>query len=498
MKSALLLATLAIPAVGRLNLQKRDIPAAVGLDIQRKNVLDPAARDRLRKRAKTVSQDLDNEVCIEYRTWMKLDLVTDDLQETLYFSNVTLGTPKQTLRLVLDTGSSDLWCNAPNSSLCTSNDDPCSSSGTYDSSASSTYSFVSSDFNISYADGSGAVGNYVTDTLRIGDATIKDFQFGVGYSSGSSEGVLGIGYPSNEVQVSRSGDKTYANLPKAMVEKGLIKSNAYSLWLNDLDASTGSILFGGVNTKKYHGSLETLPIQKVHGLYSQFIIALTAVTLTTTSTEHNYSSKALPAGVLLDSGSSLTYLPDTVVKDIYDDLDVDYDSSSGVGYVPCSLAEKDVKVSYTFSSPTITVGANELVLDVGDLYFRNGDRACVFGIVPAGNSMAVLGDTFLRSAYVVYDLANNEISLANTNFNSTDDEVLEIGTGDDSVPSATAVPNPVTTVAVAGTGARIGGPQGGSGLFTSIPASGNMAARPTSMPKHLALGIAGAGYLLAL
>jgi hypothetical protein len=45
---------------------------------------------------------------------------------------------------------------------------------------------VSSDFNISYADGSGAVGYYVTDTLTIGQTTINDFQFGVGFSSGSS------------------------------------------------------------------------------------------------------------------------------------------------------------------------------------------------------------------------------------------------------------------------------------------------------------------------
>lgn len=86
----------------------------------------------------------------------------------------------------MDTGSSDLWCNAPNSTLCESQIDACSSSGSYDSSSSSTYSFVSSDFNITYADGSGASGDYVTDTLSIGGTTIKDFQFGVGYESSSS------------------------------------------------------------------------------------------------------------------------------------------------------------------------------------------------------------------------------------------------------------------------------------------------------------------------
>lgn len=103
----------------------------------------------------------------------------------LYFCNVTLGTPNQSLRLVIDTGSSDLWCNAANSTLCSSPRNPCSVSGSYDPTLSSTYAYTSSDFNISYADGTGATGAYVTDNLQIGGATLEHFQFGVGYSSSS-------------------------------------------------------------------------------------------------------------------------------------------------------------------------------------------------------------------------------------------------------------------------------------------------------------------------
>lgn len=283
-----------------------------------------------------------------------------------------------------------------------------------------------------------------------------------------AEGVLGIGYASNEVQVGRFGQSAYPNLPRAMVENGLISSNAYSLWLNDLEANTGSILFGGVNKAKYIGDLKTLPVQTVDGGYSEFIIALTGVAFASESDSHSYSSNSLPAAVLLDSGSSLTYLPDSLVEDIYSDLNVVYEASSGVGYVPCSLADENINITYTFSDPSITVGMGELTLNSGPLYFRDGTRACVFGIVPAGGSTAVLGDTFLRSAYVVYDLANNEISLANTNFDPADDDILEIGTGDDSVPGATKVANPVTTVAVDnGSGARIGGPTGG--VSTELP-----------------------------
>jgi hypothetical protein len=311
--------------------------------------------------------------------------------------------------------------------------------------------------------------------------------------------VLGIGYTTNEVQVGVSGDSAYANLPKAMANKGLIQSNAYSLWLNDLEANTGSILFGGVNTKKYHGTLQTVPIQKVRGLYAEFIIALTGIALKNSSGTTTYS-QSIPVGVLLDSGSSLTYLPDDVVNDIYNDLGVTYESESGVGYIECSKGTKDSSINYTFSSATINVGLNELVIDVGNFYFRNGKRACVFGIVPAGHSTSVLGDTFLRSAYVVYDLANNEISLANTNFNSDGNDISEIGTGTDSVPGATAVSNPVTTAPIGGTAARIGGiGGGGGGVFSTASATDNMAIpKATAMPRHFALGLAGAGALLVL
>jgi hypothetical protein len=95
----------------------------------------------------------------------------------------------------------------------------------------------------------------VTDTFSIGGTSLAKLQFGIGYTSSSYEGILGIGYQINEVQVGRAGKAAYNNLPAQMVADGLIQSNAYSLWLNDLDANTGSILFGGVDTAKYTAHL---------------------------------------------------------------------------------------------------------------------------------------------------------------------------------------------------------------------------------------------------
>ncbi|KAF3022433.1 hypothetical protein E8E14_007531 [Neopestalotiopsis sp. 37M] len=390
----------------------------VAMDVQRRKVADPVKRDKLRRRG-SVAASLENEV----------------------------GTPAQSLRLHLDTGSSDLWVNTPSSSLCLGKSKPCSYAGTYSANSSSSYEYVGSWFNISYVDGSGASGDYVTDTITIGSTTVDALQFGIGYTSSSAQGILGVGYPVNEVQVGRAKKDSYDNLPAKMASDGTINSNAYSLWLNDLDASTGSILFGGVDTEQYTGTLETLPIQASSGVYSEFLITLTSVVLDNVTIAEDQA-----LAVLLDSGSSLTYLPDTWVEQIYTETGAQYDSNEGAAYVPCSLAEDTRTLDFTFTSPTIKVDMNELVLDLVTTSgkrptFTNGVTACLFGIAPAGSSTNVLGDTFLRSAYVVYDIDNNEISLAQTNFNATATNVKEIGTGTSAVPDAVAVANAATATA---------------------------------------------------
>ncbi|MCJ1227055.1 hypothetical protein MMC12_003710 [Toensbergia leucococca] len=493
MKSAsvtLLAAWLLIAGSNAIQLSKRENPPVVGIRMQRKTVESPFARDIVRRSATTISETLDNE-------------------QTLYFANVSVGTPEQALRLQIDTGSSDLWTNAASSSLCKAKGDQCSISGTYDANSSSTYSYVSSDFNISYVDGSGAVGDYVTDTLQFGGQSLTDMQFGVGYQSDSPEGILGIGYTVNEVQVNRNNQQAYPNLPQLLANKGLIQSNAYSLWLDDLEASTGSVLFGGVDTDKYHGSLATLPIQKEEGTYQEFIITLTAVGVSFNGKSQSLgSSSNLPAPVLLDAGSSLSYLPNDIATALYAQFNAQFDNQAQAAYVDCSLANNASTVDFTFSSPIISVPMSELVINPGPnpdgsaATFADGTAACAFGISPAGDTTAVLGDTFLRSAYVVYDLANNEISLAQTNFNATGSNVSAIGTGSASVPDATGVANAASATQTVTGGARIHGPSGtvtvsGSSTSSTSTSTARGGAAATQVPYAVLAGFAGAALVLA-
>ncbi|KAI0202182.1 eukaryotic aspartyl protease [Astrocystis sublimbata] len=451
----------------------QSVPKVISLSTERRSVPNPAARDRLRRRAGTVDATLDNE-------------------ETLYFVNATIGTPPQSLRLHLDTGSSDLWVNTPESALCTQTAQPCELAGSYSANKSSTYEFVGDWFNISYVDGSGASGDYVSDTISIGKTKLDRLQFGIGYSSSSDQGILGIGYPINEVQVGRARKAEYDNLPLAMKTAGQISRNMYSLWLNDLDASTGSILFGGIDTEQFMGDLQTLPIQANGGIFSEFLITLTELSLGGKAVAQKQA-----LAVLLDSGSSLTYLPNKMVETIYKQVDAQYDPSISAAYVPCTFKNDKSTLDFTFSEPKISVEMGELVLDLVTATgqrptFKTGEEACLFGVAPAGSGTNVLGDTFLRSAYVVYDLDNNQISLAQTKFNATESSVKEVpsGTG---LPGATVVKNAVEATSGLSRGS------GGNGIAGISSTDEDGAASLASMSTYLlALFSAGVSTYVAI
>ncbi|CAG5153717.1 uncharacterized protein ALTATR162_LOCUS3298 [Alternaria atra] len=471
MKYSTFVAAQLLSSAVAVRLAPRENPRVVRLDTQRRNVVNPVAHDQLRRRQSVVQQTLDN-------------------LETLYFANASLGTPEQNFRLHIDTGSSDLWVNSVNSNLCSQGGNQCGESGTYNANDSSTYNYVNGAFNISYVDGSGASGDYATDNFRFGGQTVKDLQFGIGYVSSSPEGILGIGYTINEVAVGRAGLDPYPNLPQKLKDDGTINSNAYSLWLNDLDASTGSILFGGVDTDKYQGELQTLPIIPERGQYAEFIIALTGM-----GRNGNNGSIFENANVpvLLDSGSSLMYLPDNVASSLYQTFDAQYDASQGAAFVDCDLANQQGSLEFNFSGVQISVPLNELVIVAA---VSRGRPVCILGIGPAGQSVAVLGDTFLRSAYVVYDLENNEISLAQTNFNATSENIQEIREGSDGVPNATGVVGAVSTASVGTDGPRVNGPSvtGGGGAIETSTAAAMPAA--TANPWVGGAAIAGAGILM--
>jgi len=436
-----------------LGLVKRESPRVVHHRIERRVPESPELQERVRARhntrlagrasTKTVSGTLDN-----------------FQNGALYFLNATVGTPAQNLRFHLDTGSSDLWANSATSSFCqqaasqpqTNGIISCSVSGTYNANHSTSYQYINSAFQISYADTTGASGDYVSDVVNIGGTPISNQQFGVGYTSNSSEGVMGLGYPALEVAVQVDRVSAYPNIPRQMVSQGLINSAAYSVWLDALSSSTGNILFGGVDTAKFQGSLTTLPILKRGGQYVEMLVALSSVTVTAsgTTTTAYPSSGAGNEAALLDSGSTLAYLPAATCQTIFAALGATYNADTGFAAVPCALASNTATyLTFNFSGAAIAVSLAQLILSQGST-----GNTCVLGLAARDGAPFTLGDAFLRSAYVVYDIDANEISMAQTNFDGNAPNILEITNGTNGaggVPSAKGAAQ-TASVAVTGTG----------------------------------------------
>jgi len=364
--------------------------------------------------------------------------VTLDNSQVLYSANVSVGTPPQNLILQLDTGSSDIWLPASSASLCQQRGDQCEG-GTFDSSSSSSFKDIDQGgFKIEYVDGSGAKGDYVSDNFEIGGATIKSLEMGLATTTVIGVGVAGIGYDSNEGIVLYSGKTSYPNLIDQMVSQKIVNSRSYSLWLNDLDANTGSVLFGAIDTEKFTAPLIGVPILKdaSTGNFTSFAVTLSSVAVNDGTNISNVTSSGFSAPVILDAGTSMTYLPDDITNSIWNSVGAVESQDDGVGYVDCDLQKTDATINFGFGGsdgPTVKVKVSELVFDPST-QFSDGSPACAFGILPAGQEELLFGDSFLRSTYVVYDLDSNVCYLANTVFNSSKSNIKDISTGNGGVP----------------------------------------------------------------
>lgn len=304
-------------------------------------------------------------------------------------------------------------------------------------------------------DGSHSKGDYFRDTFEIANATVSNMTMGLGVDTTIPYGLLGVGYTTNEaiITIEESLSAQYDNLPALMMSEGLVATNAYSLWLNDLDASTGNILFGGIDTSKYVGNLTRIPIVKNNktGQYDSFIVALTSLRAVSSSGVDALTSREEPIEAVLDSGTTLSYLPIDIAQQIWTEVGAIYSAAYGLALVPCRMQNSKGYFSFQFAGtdgPKVNVTMDELVLDLviqgpaptfGSGEYA-GEDACEFGIQNTTGTN-LLGDTFLRSAYVVYDLVNNEIGIAPTDFNATESTIIPFESKGAVIPSATLAPN---------------------------------------------------------
>ncbi|KAK4953839.1 hypothetical protein LTR10_008443 [Elasticomyces elasticus] len=354
-------------------------------------------------------------------------VLTQKSDRSLYWINVTIGTPGQKQSMQLDTGSSSVLVPATGSGLCSLL--PCDILGSFTSSLSSTFSNTGQSTTVGFVDGGSVTGNWFYDTVRVGGKAIKSQLSVLGTSgSGLSEGVLGIGFPAS-----------YPTINHNFAAQGVIASNSYSIWLDSLSSSSGTILFGGLNTARFVAPLKKIPVlgsTNADGSVSYNLpsVALTRVATLQGSTRTVQTPSGYSEPAMLDTGTPVTILQQSLANAVIAALGASYypsGSTSGNAVIPCAAASNSQSINFHFSGtsgPTINVPISQLVL--ANLGTVSGVAWCQFGIYGAADSenlATVLGDSFLRSAYAVYDLDHHQIGLAQTLHNGGAANIMEIG-----------------------------------------------------------------------
>jgi len=321
------------------------------------------------------------------------NIAVDNFLNAQYFSEISLGNPPQDFKVVLDTGSSNLWVP---SSECGSI--ACYLHNKYDSSSSSTYKKNGSDFAIRY--GSGSLSGFISqDTLRIGDLEIEKQDFaeateepGLAFAFGRFDGILGLGFDS--ISVNKIVPPFYQ-----LIKQKLIDEPVFAFYLGDTNKQQESVAtFGGIDKSHYTGELTTIPLRRK----AYWEVDFDAIAFGDEVAELDNT------GVILDTGTSLIALPSTLAELLNKEIGAEK-SWNGQYTVDCAKRDSLPDATFTLSGHNFTIGPYDYIMEV--------QGSCISSFMgmdfpePVG-PLAILGDAFLRRYYSVYDLGNSAVGLA--------------------------------------------------------------------------------------
>lgn len=342
-----------------------------------------------------------------------------------YFVDIGLGSgPKQVLML-LDTGAGTTWVMG---SMCKST--PCTIHNTFGPGDSSTFKPQSKDFSIHYGSGS-VTGSLARDTVLVAG---KKVTMTIGIANTTSDhfnhfpfdGILGLSMATGATD----------NLLQTLKGEKVFKSNIMGVYVsrNSDGANKGEVTFGGINSEKYIGDISYTSVPSNSG-------GVWAIPLDDLSYDGN---KAGISGrrAYIDTGTTYIFGPPGDVAAIHKQIP-GAKSSDGVTYTaPCD-SSKPLTVSFSGNSYTI------FTADWLQTPNSNGD--CISNLY--GNEVVkdswLLGATFLKNVYAVFDMDQTRIGFASR---SVPPQVAAI-TSPAGTPSSTSAPlanGPMTPGAAGG------------------------------------------------
>ncbi|POS86749.1 hypothetical protein EPUL_001714 [Erysiphe pulchra] len=339
--------------------------------------------------------------------------IFQDGNDFTYFGEVFLGSRNSKMYMLLDTGADSSWvmgsgCKDP---ICTSRD-------TFGVQNSSTFEASDTKFSITYGSGSCS-GVLARDTLSFAGFSFK-MPFGVAtmvskeFGSFEIYGILGLSF---------SKSKTPSFIDSVVASKTL-QRNLFGISLSQTrnGNNTGVINFGSPDSSRFVGDLK---YYNLSGNKNDWKIELGAV---------GFGEGQIPMGmtILFDTGASEIYAPLEATIVVYSHIAGAESYDNGFSWlVPCNST---VNLVFRFGSdlyalpPSMWVGPS-----------TSTDGMCWSNLSGVDNTNGewVLGDCFLKNYYVVFDIDQRRIGIANAKIQTSSTIPSPYPTNDEFGPSTT-------------------------------------------------------------
>ncbi|KAL2809980.1 aspartic peptidase domain-containing protein [Aspergillus granulosus] len=309
-----------------------------------------------------------------------------------YFATVNIGTPGQPVWMMLDTGGANTWVFGED---CTAK--PCKMHNTFGEDSSSTVKTTTDTFEVGY--GSGKVsGILVTDHLAIAGINVE-MMFGLAREATDDfinypiDGILGLG---------RSNDTSMGRPPfmdvvakQADLEKNIV---SFHLSRSADGARDGTVTFGGVDTTKFTGDIAYTDVanSSIH-----WTIPLDDASVN--GEDLGFKDKF----AIIDTGTSYSLLPPKDAAAVHA-LIPDSKQISDENYIlPC---DSTAEVEFVFSGKRYSMSPRDYI----GAHLEDSDK-CISTIIAQavfGDDVWILGDTFLKNVYAVFDFDHDRIGFA--------------------------------------------------------------------------------------
>ena len=356
----------------------------------------------------------------------------------VFLAPITVG--NQNFQVVVDTGSSDTWvvqpnfiCADPNTGNIQTQAD-CYFRATYNSSQSSTYASIPNEnFNITYSDGERLTGDIGYERMTLAGITVPQQKFGIvdyaawfgdGYSAGLvgfAYGTLTSAYAGNDPSHDQKGATLLYNpLFVNMYNLSLI-APVFSLAI-DRDPNNGGILaLGGIPNVPHSPYWVNTPIQSVgvfvgtttpayefYSIYSDGFAVASSPNIQFNPLSNNNPRKRnllANATVIVDSGTSLVYAPNSVADAVATAFQppASYDSNSDAYFVSCTARPPVFGVS---------IGKKIFFVNGADMIVPANEGQCLSGVQPNNGGLTILGDVWMKNVLAVFDIGAERMRFA--------------------------------------------------------------------------------------